>query len=186
MNKHSILKAITCCLLTVSCFSCSNDEVNNKYSNLPARLSITNVQQAPVLFTCCESMGEFCTVTSDGQRLIFTDATNHTSPINITAISGYSGFYLGLSGFIVGRLTIPEMGEDIARVVCYDRACSNCYESYNITKPLVLQTGGYAKCNNCQRTYNLNDIGNISDGIQGRPLYRYRVSYGNYALVISN
>jgi len=166
--------------------SCKDDEVNNTFCNLPARLTVENVQQAPVLFTACESMGEYCTVTSDGDRFLFTNAAGKTDPINITALSGYSGFYLGLDGFIVGRLTIPEVGENDTHVVCYDRACSNCYQNYNITKPLQLQAGGYVKCQNCQRTYNLNDVGNISDGAAGRPLYRYRVSYVGQALLIYN
>lgn len=166
--------------------SCNSGEVNNKYTNMRARLTVENVTQAPVLFTACESMGEYCTVKSDGQRFHFTDVSGHTSSINITAISGYSGYYLGLSGFIVGRLTIPEMGEDLTRVVCFDLACSNCYQTYNITKNLVLQPSGYAKCQSCGRTYNLNDCGSISDGPAGRNLFRYRVSYVGTALVISN
>ena len=165
---------------------CKDGEVNNKYCNLPARLSIENVLQAPELYTCCESMGEFCTITSDGQRFLFTNASNHTSAINIVSIAGYNGYLLGLSGFIVGRLTIPEIGEDVASVVCYELACSNCYQTYNITKPLKLQTGGYAKCNSCGRTYNLNDIGNISDGPAGRNLFRYRISYIGQTLLIYN
>ena len=174
---------LICCLMLAGC---KDGEVTNKYCNLPARLNIENVLQAPVLYTCCESMGEFCSITSDGQRFIFTDATNHSSSINVTAIAAYGSYMPGLSGFIVGRLTIPEIGEDIARVVCYDRACSNCYQNYNITKPLQLRTGGYAKCNSCGRTYNLNDIGNVSDGPTGRPLYRYRVSYIGQTLLIFN
>ena len=166
--------------------SCTSGEVNNKFCNMPARLTIENVQQAPVLFTACESMGEYCYITSNGQQFLFTNAVGKTDPINILAMSGYSGYYLGLDGFIVGRLTIPEMGEDFTRVVCYDRACSNCYQNYNITKPLQLQSGGYVKCYSCGRTYNLNDIGNISDGPAGRPLYRYRVNYVGNALVINN
>lgn len=166
--------------------ACNNGEVNNKYCNLPARLQVDNVLQAPVLYTCCENMGEFCTVTSDGQRYLFTNASNQTSAINMAAIEAYSKPYLGLSGLIIGRLTIPEIGENDAKVICYDRACSNCYDNYNITKPLVLKTSGYAKCNSCVRTYNLNDIGNISDGPQGRPLYRYRVSYTGQTLLIAN
>ena len=166
--------------------ACSDGEVNTKFCNLPARLTVENVLQAPVLFTACENPGEYCTVTSDGEHFIFTNAANKTSSINITAIAGYNGYYLGLSGLIVGKLTIPEMGEDNVRVVCYDRACSNCYQTYNITKPLSLQTGGYVKCNSCQRTYNLNDIGNISDGPAGRNLYRYRVNYIGNVLVINN
>ena len=185
MKERSLILSLVCCFLFAVC-SCKDGEVNRKYCNLPARLNIENVLQAPVLYTCCESWGEFCTITSDGQRFIFTDASNHTSAINIVGLVGYSGYTLGLSGFIVGRLSIPEIGENDTRVVCYDRACSNCYQNYNITKPLVLQVGGYAKCNSCGRTYNLNDIGTISDGPAGRNLYRYRVSYLGNALIINN
>lgn len=181
-RNYRLLTAVCCLLLLTAC----RDNVQNKFCRLPARLNIENVLQAPVLFTCCESMGEYCTVMSDGQRFIFTDAANHSSAINITSMVGYSGYHLGLSGFIVGRLTIPEMGEDVTRVVCYDWACSNCYDSYNITKRLQLQPSGYAKCNNCGRTYNLNDIGNVSDGPAGRSLFRYRVNYLSHALVINN
>ena len=184
--KVSSLLFAVFCLLSVALSSCKDGEVNNKFCNLPARLTIENVQQAPVLFTACESMGEYCYITSNGQQFQFFDAAGHSSSINILAMSGYSGYYLGLNGFIVGKLSIPEMGEDFVRVVCYDRACSNCYQNNNITKPLLLQSGGYAKCNSCGRTYNLNDIGNISDGPAGRPLYRYRVNYISNALVINN
>lgn len=160
--------------------SCSEGEVSNKYSNLRARLTIDNVLQAPkALLPACESMGEYCTVTSDGERFLFTSATNKTDTINILASNSYNGYYLGLSGFIVGKLTIPEVGEDFVRVVCYDRACSNCYQNEHFTKPVVWKKGAndYVECKSCGRTYNLNDVGNISDGPGGRPLYRYRVNY---------
>ena len=186
MKNRSFCLSVVCCLLSVVLSSCKDGEVSNKYCNLPAHLKVENVLQAPVLYTCCESMGEFCTIKSDGQRYLFTDASSHTSAINSTAIEAYGNPYLGLSGFIVGRLTIPEIGENDTKVVCYDRACSNCYQNYNITKPLQLKVGGYAKCNSCGRTYNLNDIGNISDGPSGRPLYRYRVSYLGQTLLIYN
>ena len=180
MKYRALILSIICCL-----FACKEGEVNNKFCNLPARLTIRNVVGG-VLFTSCESMGEYCTITSNGQQFLCTDATGHTDPINITAEDVYSGYYLGLNGFIVGKLTIPEIGEDFVRVVCYDRACSNCYQNENITKPLQLQSGGYAKCNKCGRTYNLNDVGNVSDGPAGRPLYRYRVNYIENVLVINN
>ena len=174
---------------TVLFISCSDGVVNNKYYDFPAFLTIENVLQAPVLYTSCESMGEFCAITSDGQRFNFTDASGKTSSINITAGVGYSGYNLGLSsGYIVGRLSIPEMLEDVCRVVCYDRSCPNCYQNYNVTKPLKLLTGGYAICNSngCNRTYNLNDAGIISDGPAGRNLFPYRVNYIGNALVINN
>ena len=176
------------CLFSVLCFSCKEGaEVNNKFCSLPARLTIENVQQASVLYIACESMGEYCSITSDGQHFLFTNAANKTDKINILADSEYNGYYLGLSGLIVGKLTIPEMGEDYVRVVCYDRACSNCYQEYHITKPLVLQVGGSAYCKNCQRTYDLNNVGNVtSAGPAGRPLFRYRVNYIGNVLVINN
>lgn len=181
------LSIIICCLLFTNC---KNGEVNNKYCNLPARLHIENVLQAPtVLLPACESMGEYCTITlsSDGQRFVFTNAAGKTDLINILAISSYNGYYLGLCGFIVGLLEIPEQGEDYVHVVCYDLACSNCYKEKSITKPLLLQTGGYAKCQSCGRTYSLNEQGNVTAaGPAGRPLYRYRVNYINRTLYINN
>ena len=160
------------------------NKINNEFCNLPARLIIENVLQAPVLFVSCESMGEYCTIKSDGQRILITNAAGNTDIINI--IGEQHNYYLGLSGLIIGKLSIPEIGEDRLRVVCFDCACPNCYQNYNITKPLVLQTTGYANCNNCGRTYNLNDCGTISDGPAGSSLYRYRVSYIGNTLIINN
>ena len=142
--RRGLLSFLLCLLL----LSCSDGQVNNKYCNLSARLTIENVTQAPVLFTACESMGEYCTVRT------VTPQSFATSPV--------------------------------VRVVCFDLACSNCYQSYKITKPLTLQTGGYAKCPSCQRLYNLNDCGTIADGPAGRSLYRYRVSFVGTALIINN
>jgi hypothetical protein len=51
-------------------------------------------------------------------------------------------------------------------VVCFDLACSNCYQDYNITKPLTVKEGT-ATCNSCKRTYDLNNTGFI---IKGREL----------------
>ena len=176
-----VLTAAAACLL-MWC-SCNDGDVNTTYCSLPARLVVENVQQAPVLYTACQSMDEFCTVTAESSRFAFTSQTGRTSYIDLTA---YSGYYLGLSGFIVGKPSIPEMGKDVSTVVCYDLACSNCYQDYHITKPLVLQSGGYAYCKNCCRTYQLTNSGIVSKGNAGRNLYRYRVSYVGYALVINN
>ena len=134
MKSRTLILSIIYCLLLVAC---SGGESNNKYSNLRARLSIDNVLQASVLHAACESMGEFCAITSDGQSLIFTNAAGKTSKIPLTAMSDYSGYNLGLnSGYIVGRLAIPEMGEDNVRVVCFDRACPNCYRVGAFNMPL--------------------------------------------------
>ena len=89
MKNRILILSIIYCLLLVAC---SGGESNNKYSNLRARLSIDNVLQASVLHAACESMGEFCAITSDGQSLIFTNAAGKTSKIPLTAMSDYSGY----------------------------------------------------------------------------------------------
>ncbi len=157
------------------------------YCNLPAHLVVNNAYQASALYTACTSMGEFCTVcaSSDGKKLEF-HGSKVTSQLNINQIDAYKGYYLGLSGLIIGLPTIPEMGKDVCTVVCFDRACANCYEEYNFCKQLAMQTGGFALCGSCGRTYNLNDCGRVSKGEAGRPLYRYRTSYVGNTLVVSN
>lgn len=166
--------------------SCKKDE--ETYARKPARLTIDNVLQAPVLQTACISNEQFCFINTDntGQKFVFTNAEGKTSYINLTALTGYSGFYLGISGLIVGLPSIPEMGKDVPMVVCFDRACSNCYENSHIAKPLEFQSQSYVYCKTCKRTYDLNSVGIVSKGDGGRSLYRYRVSYMNNVLVVSN
>ena len=55
-----------------------------------------------------------------------------------------------------------------------------------VTKRLVLQEGGNATCSTCHRTYNLNNVGIISKGEGGKPLYRYRVNLIGNTLIIAN
>jgi hypothetical protein len=88
-----------------------------------------------------------------------------------------------LSGLIVGLPEIPEMGKDMSEVVCYDLACRNCYDDYIITKPLQLKENGMAHCRNCNRDYNLNDLGHTENG---KPLFRYRARLIGNTLVIAN
>ncbi len=165
--------------------ACDGNGVNNTFSNLPARLTIDNVLQAPVLFTACESMDQYCTVTSDGQRFLFKDFRGKTSPINIAAINSY---YLGVNGFFIGKPSIVEMGKEVHAVVCFDRVCPNCYEDSNraITKDLVFASETLVTCKGCKRTYNLNNRGIVESGPSGIPLYRYRVNYTGNALIIRN
>ena len=134
------------------------DPINNKYCNLPARLVIQNTLQVRPLYKCCETPGDFCSITKNSQIYIFT-GTSETAELKDTTI--HNNDYLGLSGFIVGHANIPESGEDQTKVICYDRACPNCYKDYNIINPLVLHIDGTCKCNNCERIYDLNDVGNI-------------------------
>ena len=157
------------------------------YCNLLAKFVYENVYQAPALNTACNSMGEFCTITfsKDGKEFVFK-GSSATSNVPFTAIVGYQDFYLGLSGLIIGLPNIPEIGKTESQVVCFDLACSNCYKDYAITKPLTVNNG-FATCEKgCKRTYDLNNVGNITKGEAGQPLYRYRVSYANNTLVVNN
>lgn len=171
-----------CCMLSfVGC-----QKTDYTFCNLPAKFLFDNTIQAPALHTACNSMGEFCTITSDGKQFIFKGSAKEPSYVPITAIASYSGYHLGVDGLIVGLPNIPELGKTESQVVCFDWACSNCYEDYTITKKLTLHTDGTATCPRCKRTYNLNNIGFISDGEPGRALFRYRVSYVGYTLVVNN
>lgn len=139
-------------------------------------------------------MGEWCTITTftkdvDGHNWVYVSFANPqgSTPWPLVKANSYTGFYLGLSGgLIVGLPNIPEVGTEYPVVTCFDLACRNCYEVRNTTPRLTLQEGGYAFCSKCQRTYSLNNMGQVAKGDAGQPLYRYRVYYGNNTLSINN
>ncbi len=174
-----------CCLL---CLSCGDPfSVTHKYCDLPARFTFNPVSSVSQLFSACNSMGQWCLVTSTASQFIFQN-TEGSTPVNRTAASNYTDFYFGLAGFVVGLPNIPEIGSDLPIVTCYDRACRNCYEQNHVIKPVYLQTGGYAICHKCERSYNLNDQGLVARGPAGKALYRYRVNYApsSNTLIIHN
>ncbi len=163
--------------------ACSGELVGNKYCDLPARFVFTPVNSISQLRTSCESMGEWCSIEADGNRFLFTKPDGSQGIANRLQITGYTGFYMGLTGFIVGLPTIPEMDALQPVVTCYDLACRNCYDDFYVARRLELREGGFAYCSRCQRTYNLNNTGQSDNG---KPLFRYRVYYGNNTLSISN
>lgn len=178
--------------LLLLCIGCSDGLTTSTFSSLPAKFSYTPVTSMPVLYTCCNSQGEWCTITLKSGKFLFTSLTSTDEALQ-TALYGYTGFYMGLCGFILGLPNMPELGYDYPIVTCYDLACSNCYVNRSVTKALTLQTGGYAHCSACDLTYNLNNQGIVSSEGKNtysfetfRPLYRYRVYYGNDVLTINN
>lgn len=169
-----------CVVLALACGACR--KADHLFSNLPARFKMENIYQASALYTACNSLGQFCTITTSSKDFLFTSLTQ-TDPVPISSGYDYEGFYLGLSGLIVGLPEIPEMGKDVSQVVCFDLACPNCYHDYSVTKPLSLQENGMAHCKNCQRTYDMNNMGRTENG---RPLIRYRVSLVGNTLIVAN
>ena len=180
MRKLAVL------LLLLSFCACNDELVSNKYCSLPARLVFENTFTVPLLHTACTNMGEWCTIEVKGSNFYFTRYNGNNVTWPILEPDKYKGIYMGLSGFIVGLPNIPELGETVPVVTCYDLACRNCYDDAFVTRNLTLQEGGLAYCSRCQRTYDLNNTGQVSQGEPGNPLYRYRVSYGNNTLVINN
>ena len=183
--------ALRSLVLLFMCFalplvSCNDDGlVSNKYCDLPARFSYNPVSAISQLYSACNSMGQWCTITAVNTQFIFANPEGSTS-VNKTAVSSYTGAYMGLSGFLVGLPNIPELGSDYAVVTCYELACRNCYEHDHVTKKLTLEMGGTVSCSKCGRSYNLNNQGLVSKGEPGKSLFRYRVNYGNNTLVINN
>lgn len=134
-------------------------------------------------------MGEWCKITlsTSGDKFLFSKPTGTPGEANREAMSGYTGFYMGLAGFIVGLPYEAELGETIVKVMCFDLACRNCYEETDfLVRDLTLQENGKAYCSRCQRTYDLNNTGQVYSGTAGKPLYRYRVYYNNNTLSIHN
>ncbi len=173
------------CLL-LSCVSCNDEMVSNKYCSLPARFTFYDTIKVPMLERACNNQGQWCSIEVKNTYYHFTsfDGTNANWPIS--AVEGYSHFYMGLTGFIVGLPDIPELGEIIPIVTCYDLACRNCYDEAYVARSVTLQEGGLAYCSRCHRTYDLNNTGQVSQGDAGKALYRYRVYYGNNTLAINN
>ncbi len=165
---------------------CTGDAiVSNKYSKFYASFSYNPVSAVSQLYSACNSMGEWVIIRAVNSQFVFSNLTGETV-VNRTAVQNYSGYYMGLCGFIVGVPTIPELGATSPVITCYDLACSNCYHDRSVTKRLVLRSGGKAFCSTCQRTYDLNNIGQILQGDGGINLYRYRVYYGNNTISINN
>lgn len=181
--KHILRRLAILMALTLP--ACNSSD--NLFSSLPAYFVMDNVLQAPVLYTALQSPGEFCTIRVTGGKYEFASPTQRTpSYINITQLAAHSGFYMGLSGFVVGLPHIPELGFDASRPVCYDLACPNCYHDFNFAKRLTLLPAGIVHCPSCNRRYTLGDGGLVAQGEPGRPLIRYRISHAGHAMVINN
>lgn len=179
-----ILTLIATVLLT----GCTGDVVvSNKYCNYPARFSYSPISAVSQLYTACNSLGEWSTITAKNSQYIFSNLTGNT-PVNVSAVQNYTSYNMGYCscGYLVGLPSIPEVGTTQSVVTCYDLACSNCFRDRSVSKRLTLQASGKAYCSSCQRTYDLNNIGQVCQGDAGINLFRYRIYYGNNTLSINN
>ncbi len=173
--------------MTTALAACGDSLTKNKYSNRRAYYSCNHVISIPTLYHACTGQGMWCTITlNTGGTIIHFDSPTEHSQENITANTYYKKFYLGPSGLIVGLPNMAEMGADMPVVTCYDITCPTCSDLESNTRRLKLLLGGQAKCERCQRVYDLNNQGIVAQGEGGRPLDRYRVAYNGNNLVVSN
>lgn len=168
-----------CLFLILACTSADN----TYYTGARANFSYTYTNTIPELNSALGSMGEFCTIRSDGKNFIFSGLKSSTTR-PLTAVETRVHPALGLSGLIVGLPNIPELGANEPRVVAFDLACP-CYEDFDTTRSLQLQGGGRATCSRCGRTYDLNNLGIVASGPAGRSLYRYRASYNAFGFTLT-
>lgn len=171
-------------LLSIVILTACDDSFSEFSKKYPVNFSyqVTASQQ---LFTTMGNYGQFCSIrreSSNGKtEIVMTNALG-TGRYTITETQKY--FNYGLGGLIVGT---NNFGEHMA----YDLACPNCDRNY---RRLSLDDAGYAKCQHCGLTYDMNNLGVItSRDSDSRPqtevrgLLRYRITYnGTYISVYNN
>ena len=177
-----LLAALPFLIASVLLTSCQKAD-DFYYTGARVSFTYTYTNTIPELNAALGSMGEFCTIRTDGQNFIFSGLkTTTTRPLTAADVRVHPA--LGLSGLIVGLPNIPDVGADVSRVVAFDLACP-CYDDSASTRNLQLRAGGFAYCPRCQRTYNLNSQGIVADGQPGRALYRYRITYNAFGNTVS-
>ena len=182
MNKLQRLAHLAAVILTSLLITTSCSDADSVYSNITARFSYRPVDAVPNLYRACTVPGQFCKITdpigSNGRYKVESPGSNADYIIKTQTEYYTSGqVVLGMGGLIIGMPTIPEMLPDQIRLVSFDATCPNC-KGQN----MQLQTGGYAQCQLCLRTYDMNNQGIVSKGDGGRALYRLYCSY-NAALL---
>ena len=140
--------------MLLSLTSCANEMVESKFSNYRASFTFSPVTSVPPLQGALNGFGEYCAIWADANYYHFSSLTS-TAQVNRTALSAYQT-YICIGGFIVGRSALNDIGSAEYPVVCYDRACPNCWSSDNIAKAMRIEENGHAVCDRCHRTYDMD------------------------------
>lgn len=177
---RKIIGLLAATLLLVACES----DVENLYSNFRAFFRFTPVTSAQPLYKSLNNPGLFCMVEFTTSHTIFkgNDGSSYAAPR--TALDQY-GRPVYISGFIIGTPSLPDLNSNFYNVA-YDLVCPNCYDESYIQRKTQFEGYDKMKCTTCHRSYNLNNNGVVDGGENGRPLFRYRLSYGSDVVVIQN
>lgn len=186
MKRYSLLVLLTLCLV-VSC-----DDVQNEFSSHHCYFVFDNAahQDATLASAMTPYGGIFVTITTTmrGGASYFRFQSNQgTSSESIfNAIDQKRTVQLGMNnGLIVGY------GHSNPPVFyAYDRECPNCYDDDIVpvrSFPLQTMANGFARCQNCQREYDMNNGGFVVAGDGGKKLERYRAgTTGPYGVISVN
>lgn len=175
------MKHIPYYIITLLLFFSSCGDSEYEYSNHPCNFIFDNTaSRSPKLATAMNPMspGIFCHISTSGKYFFFETNTDQGNPdkVQFTAIDEQRSINLGIyneSGIIVGYGNLNNP----ATLYAYDNQCPNCYKENNMPRfGLTMGTSGKAKCKKCNREYDLNNGGIISNGNGGDKLIRYRVN----------
>ena len=173
---------ITLISLLILC-GCS-DYVSSKYSFRERVFCRFNALQYIALNQVMDNYGEYATLriknvgSTKGVEMNYRGNTYQYTDALI------KNFLDGLGGLIIGTTYSGEYR-------CYDLACPIC-DLNNRRRRLTLTNDGYAKCNKCGVSFDLNHDGVIYKVPEGadlpvkRGLYQYYITYANPIIYIRN
>lgn len=168
------------------------DDTEYQYASLRAFFRFSPATAAPkTLLPALSGPGQWCCVTVDATKYIFTAMDGNTDTYPITAADQYNT-RIWVSGLLVGTPSVLPVGSSDFSPVCFDLVCPNCMENDAITRGVKLGKPGneMAECTRCGRKYDLNNLGIVSAGAVANErnvsLYRYRCSYSNNTFVVQN
>lgn len=157
----------------------------DEYSHKPCYISIDNsIHNDATLASAmnANAPGIFCIVSktfkNGADYFAFSNNQGQSSTSIMNAIDKRVSFIPGMNnGVIVGFGTLDNPPVFFA----YDLECPNCFD-YNAipikTKPLSMNSKGWAECKECKRIYDMNNRGIVMQGEQGKPLTRYPAATG--------
>jgi len=158
--------------------------VQKTYSKYRAYFYYDKVLTTQPLLAALTGTESYCSIAFQNGKIRFSSLTNSHEQ-SITSVRQYEKL-ITINGFIVGMANMPELGETTLPLLCFDRVCPNCFEE-GFSPSLGLRENGYAYCNRCKRTYDMNNLGIIADGEKGLKMHRYGILYnGNNEMLISN
>lgn len=184
MFRKRITGFVILAVMLMFAAACGDDTVESKFSNYRASFTFSPVTSVAPLYGALNGFGEYCAIWADANYYYFSSLVG-SAQVNRTALSAYRT-YICIGGFIVGRSSLNDIGSAEYPLVCYDRACPNCWHEDNISKAMRIEENGRAVCDRCHRTYDMNNGGTIVAGDKGKKLIRYRVSHTSNTLAINN